>query len=186
MIEPQIAAVVIERALARPSSGMPSSWRKTTVAQTHKRRGGRNKGGIGKMLKNLFGSVGHLLQSVKFLLPAAAAIALLIQSGSIDNLKNFDLKKIIPARQESIPSATKKRKPSAYLTLRPQREERQGTPQKKLQTKQQHKSPKKTSSLVSAPEEPRAISTKNQPLMSFNYQKQINVNALEQLQSKNF
>lgn len=186
MIEPQIAAVVIERALSRPSSGMPSSWRKTTVAKRPKKRGQ----GIGSnIFSKLIGSLGSLFQSATFLLPAVAAIALLIRSGSVDDLKNFNMKSIIPARQQSKPSSTNTRKPSAYLQYQFQRGERQDKPQPKLQTKQppnpkeQPKLPKKTSSQLSIPASTRSSSTTNR---SFNYQNQINVNALEQLQRKNF
>lgn len=102
MIEPQIAAVVIERGLARPSAGMPASWRKTNVAKAVTKRP-RGRGGIPIIsgLGNLFGavveSVGSLLGNASATIPLlAGAVFLLAQSGSIDplldSLQGFNIK----------------------------------------------------------------------------------------------
>lgn len=52
VIEPQIAAVVIERRLSRPANGMPSSWRRPD-ASSGGVNAARNMNTLGKRIKDL-------------------------------------------------------------------------------------------------------------------------------------
>lgn len=105
MIEPQIAAVVIERGLSRPAAGMPTSWKKTNIAKSSAIRDGGNGGPganvvnlITKTVQNVFGgaskSVGFILRATKVALPVALGLVLIIKSGSLEKLKNFDIQSL--------------------------------------------------------------------------------------------
>ena len=66
LIEPQIAAVVIERGLTRPASGMPASWRKTNIAKAVQRKKGMNlfksvKLVMDRLFGNTFKSIGFFI-----------------------------------------------------------------------------------------------------------------------------
>jgi hypothetical protein len=103
MIEPQIAAVVIERALARPASGMPASWRKTNTAiatrDGAKPRSSRKKNSskaLGIPFGKIFGSISKIFHTVKYSLPVVAGVILFVKSGSLDKLRSIDFMRIIP------------------------------------------------------------------------------------------
>jgi hypothetical protein len=147
MLEPQIASVVIERALSRPSSGMPSSWRKTKSSQAPKRSNNNARGGIFKKLQ--------------FLLPIAAIAIAFFSSGSLMKLsiKNFDMKKLVGDFRKSKPEEKKVQKQKVQVPVPQKQPTKRVTP-------------------------PPMKSVK--PSTSFNSQKSINVNALEQFQKKSW
>ena len=88
MIEPQIAAVVIERGLARPSAGMPASWRKTNVARAVARRP-RNKSF--SIISNIVKTLRRPVAMIPILTTAAY---LMVQSGSLGPLPTFKFPKM--------------------------------------------------------------------------------------------
>ena len=125
MIEPQIAAVVIERGLARPSAGMPASWRKTNVAKAVSRRS-RGKGrGLGlpglnlinKIIRTVTGLFATVLDDKKLLVvPVIAGAAFLTaSSGSLEVLKKFDMRPI--NRMITLPKSPAQTRTSRHVNV---------------------------------------------------------------------
>ena len=70
-MEPQIAGVVIERGLARPSNGMPLSWQRPQSAM----RGGGVLARLARAVSSLCGRVGEIVRSGGArLIPLAVAL----------------------------------------------------------------------------------------------------------------
>ena len=104
MIEPQIAAVVIERGLARPSAGMPASWRKTNVARAVARRPGNIR------TRSVSGIVNALKRPLTLIPLLITATYLIIQSGSAEPMSKFKL----PSRRKHT-----EKKPMTRLNIVP-------------------------------------------------------------------
>lgn len=70
-MEPQIAAVVIERNLSRPSKGMPHSWRRSSLTFSERKRSNTFSIKIPDQIKSLGEFIPVVLQSMGKIAPVA-------------------------------------------------------------------------------------------------------------------
>ena len=108
MIEPQIAAVVIERGLARPSAGMPASWRKTNVARAVVRRRPGSKG-----IPSISNIIKTLKKPIAMIPIVAVATYFMVQTGSINPLLDMKFPKLKMKKRSKKPMTKLKVLPSS-------------------------------------------------------------------------
>jgi len=111
MIEPQIAAVVIERGLSRPSSGMPASWKKTNISKVSRVRK-HNKNIFSGLFKSLGTIIRAIFNKTKFIGAIAIITVLLVKNDPI-NFKDLKLTNGIPNFKNP---ASKNKNPSINLS----------------------------------------------------------------------
>jgi len=95
MIEPQIAAVVIERGLSRPSAGMPPSWKKTNVSPLVNLPKKKSTNKLFNPLNGIIKSIKFMFNKTKYILPVIAGYLFLTKSGNV-NFENFKFEKVTP------------------------------------------------------------------------------------------
>lgn len=78
IMEPQIAAVVIERGLARPSNGMPISWRKEAGSKKGTKKGKRRGNFLTRIMAGLTSTMTRLISKTASLALLAATVPFII------------------------------------------------------------------------------------------------------------